>query len=147
MKIKLIGTSAAAAIVRGVGLAMPVDAQGPAGSGPAPVETPAGAPQENGITVVTPEGRQQRPATVQRQQVVVGDGATVTVLRPGVARGEEAAGQEDDVQRERPLTWQAAAGGRLWLFNPATDDLRTCAISRTSTVGQKVLRCVHASWR
>ena len=142
MKITLLRTSAAVAIALSFGLTAWVDAEEPAGPGQAPVEQPAGAPQDVRVTVVTPEGRHQESATVERQQVAVGDGETVTVLRPVAARGEKASGQEEDVQRERPLTWQVAAGGRLWLIDPATKDLRTCAMRQTSTVGLKVLRCL-----
>ena len=73
------------------------------------------------------------------------DGGTVTVLRPVVAGGEQASGQEEEVQRESPRTWQVAAGRRLWLIDPATGDLRTCAVRQTSTVGVEVIRCFSAS--
>ena len=75
----------------------------------------------------------------------VGDGETVTVLRPVAAGGEKASGQEEDVQRERPPTWQVAAGRRLWLIDPATGDLRTCAVRNTSTVGVEAIRCLSVS--
>jgi hypothetical protein len=147
MKSALLGTSAAAAIVLSVSLTALVDAEEPAAPGQAPVEQPAATPQDRRITVVTPEGRQQQSATVERQQMAVGDGQTVTVLRPVATGGEQASGREEVVQRERPLTWQVAAGGRLWLIDPATNDLRTCALRQTSTVGLKVLRCLKARWR
>ena len=145
MKIALLWTSAAVAIVFSFGLTAKVDAEESAGPGQAPVEQPAGAPQGVRATVVTPEGRHQQSATVVRQEVVVGDGATVTVLRPVAAGGEKASGQEEDVQRERPLTWQVAAGRRLWLIDPATGDLRTCAVRNTSTVGVEAIRCLSVS--
>ena len=145
MKIALLRTAAAVAIVCSFGLTALVDAQQPAGPGQAPVEQPAGAPQEVRATVVTPEGRQQQSATVERQQVPVDDGETVTVLRPVAAGGEKASGQEEDLQRERPLTWHVAAGRRLWLIDPATGDLRTCAVRNTSTVGVEAIRCLSAS--
>jgi hypothetical protein len=44
------------------------------------------------------------------------------------------------MQRQRPLTWQVAAGRRLWLIDPATGDLRTCAVRNTSTAGVKEIR-------
>jgi hypothetical protein len=141
MKIALLRTSAAVAIVFSFGLTASVDAEEPAGPGQAPVEQPAGAPQD----VRTPEGRHLQSATVERQQVSVGDGETVTVLRPVPAGGEKASGQEEDVQRERPPTWQVAAGRRLWLIDPATGDLRTCAVRQTSTVGVEGIRCLSVS--
>ena len=145
MKIALLRTSAAVAIVFSFGLTALVDAEEPAGPGQAPVEQPAGAPQDVRATVVTPEGRHQQSATVERQQVPVGDGDTVTVLRPVAAGGEKGSGQEEDVQREKPITWQVAAGRRLWLIDPATGDLRTCAVRNTSTVGVEEIRCLSVS--
>jgi hypothetical protein len=145
MKIALLRTAAAVAIAFSFGLAAWVDAQEPAGPGQARVEQPAGAPQDVRVTIVTPEGRHQQSAAVERQQVPVGAGGTVTVLRPVAARGEQAFGREEDVQRERPLTWQVAAGRRLWLIDPASGDLRTCAVRNTSTVGVEAIRCLSVS--
>ena len=147
MKIALLGTATAVAIVCSFGLTALVDAQQPAGPGQAPVERPAGAPQDVRATVVTPEGRDRQSATVERQQVPLRDGETVTVLRPVAAGDEQATGQEEDVQRETPLTWQVAAGRRLWLIDPATGDLRTCAVRNTSTVGVEAIRCLSGSIR
>ena len=145
MKIALLRTSAAVAILCSFGVTVLVDAQDPAGPGQAPVERPAGAPQDVRATLVTPEGRDVQSATVERQQVPVGDDETVTVLRPVAAGGEKASGQEEDVQRETPLTWQIAAGRRLWLVDPATGNLRTCAVRNTSTVGVEEIRCFSVS--
>jgi hypothetical protein len=146
MNIALLRTSAAVAIVFSFGLTALVDAEEPAGPGQAPAQQPAGASQDLRATVVTPEGR-HRSASVERQQVPLRDGETVSVLRPVAAAGEKASGQEEDVQRERPLTWQVAAGRRLWLIDPATGDLRTCAVRNTSTVGVKEIRCLSGSIR
>ena len=149
MKSALLATSAAVALVLGFGLTASVAAQQAAGPGPAPLQQPAGAP-EDARASTTPDGSQQRSAPVQREQVTLRDGATVTVLRPVMARGEQASGQEEDVvvaERARPPAWQVAAGGRLWAIDPATNELRTCAVHQTSTVGLKVLRCVDTSWR
>jgi hypothetical protein len=77
--------------------------------------------------------------------VPVGDGETVTVLRPVAAGDEKSFGQEEDAQRDRSLTWQVAAGWRLWLIDPATKDLGTCAVRNTSTVGVEVIRCLSLS--
>ena len=142
MTITFLGTSAAVAIVFSFGLTAMVHAEEPADPGQAPVEQPAGAPQDVRATIVTPEGRHQQSVSVEREQVPVGDGETVTVLRPVVAGGERASGQEEKVQRERPLTWLVAAGRRLWLIDPATGDLRTCAVRNTSTVGVEEIRCL-----
>src|SRR5918996_4256134 len=99
MKIALLRTSAAVAIVFSFGLTALVDAEEPAGPGQAPVEQPAGAPQDVRATVVTPEGRHQQSATVERQQVPVGDGETVTVLRPVAAGGAERASPKEEARR------------------------------------------------
>ena len=149
MKSALLGTAAAVALVLGCGLTASVDAQQAAGSAPAPVEQPAGAPQDARASI-TPDGSQQRSAPAQREQVTLRDGATVTVLRPAMARGEQASGQGEEVvvtERTRPPAWQVAAGGRLWAIDPATNELRTCKVHQTSTVGLKVLRCVDTSWK
>ena len=149
MKSALLGTFGAVALVLGFGLTASVAAQQAAGPGPAPVEQPAGAPQD-ALASITPDGRDQQSAPVQREQVRLRDGATVTVLRPVVARGEQASGQEEEAvvaERARPSALQVAAGGRLWAIDPATNELRTCAIHKTSTVGLKVLRCVETSWK
>jgi hypothetical protein len=145
MKIALLWTFAAVAIVFSFGLTAMVDAEEPADPPQAPVEGPAGTPQDGRATVVTPEGRHQQSATVERQQVPVSDGGTVTVLRPVVAGAGKASDQEEDVQPQRPLTWQVAAGRRLWLIDPATGDLRTCAVRNTSTVGVEAIRCFAVS--
>jgi hypothetical protein len=147
MKIALLRTSAAVAIVFSFGLTAWVDAEEPAGPGQPPINQPAGAPQDVRATVVARESRHQQSATVERQQVRVGDGATVTVLRPVAVGGEKASGQVEDGQRERPLAWQVAAGRRLWLVDPATGDLRTCAVRQTSTVGIEEIRCLSGRFR
>jgi hypothetical protein len=147
MKIALLRNSAAVAIVFSFGLTALVDAEEPASPGQAPIDQPAGAPQDGQATAVTPEGRHTQSVTVERQQVRGGDGETVTILRPVAAGGEKASGQAEDVQLETPLTWQVAAGGRLWLIDPATGDLRTCAVRQTSTVGVKEIRCLSGRFR
>jgi hypothetical protein len=148
VKSAQLGTSAAVALVLGFGLTVRLAAEEPAGPVPVPVEEPAAAPQDIRASV-TPDAGPERSATVTREQVHLRDGATVTVLRPVVARGEPASGQEAAavVERARPPLWQVAAGGRLWVIEPATNELRTCAIHQTSTVGVKVLRCVKTSWK
>ena len=96
MKSALLGTAAAVALVLGCGLTASVDAQQAAGSAPAPVEQPAGAPQDARASI-TPDGSQQRSAPASAEQLRLRDGATVTVLRPVMARREQASGQEEAV--------------------------------------------------
>jgi hypothetical protein len=142
MKIAFFRTSAAVAIVFSFGVTAAVDAEDFAEPRQARAEEPAGDPQAVRTTIVTPEGRRQQSATVERQQVPVGDGETVTVLRPVAGPGEKASGQEEDMEREKPPSWHVAAGRRLWLIDPATGDLRTCAVRNTSTVGVEEVRCL-----
>jgi hypothetical protein len=149
MKSALCATSAAVALMLGCGLAASAAAQQAPRPGPAPVEQPAGAPQD-ARAGVAPDGSQQRSAPVAREQVELPDGATVTVLRPVAASAEQASGQEQEaVAAERASTpaWQVAAGAHLWAIDPATNELRTCKVHQTSTVGLKVLRCVGTSWQ
>jgi hypothetical protein len=148
MKSAQLGTSAAVAFVFGFGLTAWLAAEEPADPVPAPVEEPPAAPQDMRASVA-PDAGPERSATVAREQVHLRDGATVTVLRPVVGRGEPASGQEEAavVERAKPPAWQVAAGGRLWAIDSATNKLRTCAIHQTSTVGVKVLRCVQTSWK
>ena len=143
MKIALFRTLMAVGIVFTSGLTALVDAKEPAGTGQAPLEQPANAPRDVRAAVASAEGRRPQSATVERQQVSLADGGTVTVLRPLAPVGEEASGQEEDVQRQMPLAWQVAAGQRLWLIDPATGDLRTCAVRQTSTVGVEAIRCLR----
>jgi hypothetical protein len=145
MKSVLLRSVAAVAIVFSCGLTAPVDAEERAGPGQAPIEQTAGVPQDVRGSIVIPAGRRQQSTTVERQQVPVGDGETVTVLRPLAAVGEKASGQANAVQREMPVGWQMAAGRRLWLIDPATGDLRTCAVRNTSTVGVDEIRCFSVS--
>jgi hypothetical protein len=145
MKIAGLRAFAVVAVGFGCGVTAPLDAQEPAGPGEVAVERPAVAPQDLQASVVTSGGRHEQSATMERQQVRLRDGATVTVLRPVAAAGEQAPGQEEDVRRETPLTWQVAAGRRLWLIDPATGDLRTCAVRQTSTVGVEAIRCLFVS--
>jgi hypothetical protein len=148
MKRAQLWTSAALAFVLGSGLTARLAAEEPAGPVMAPVEEPAAARHDVRASVTLDAGP-ERSATVAREQVHLRDGATVTVLRPVVQRGEPASGQEEAavVERAKPSAWQVAAGGRLWAIDPATNELRTCAIHQTSTVGVKVLRCVQTSWK
>ena len=41
--------------------------------------------------------------------------------------------------------WQIVAGRRLWLVDPATEDLRTCAVRDTTQVGVKEIRCLSGT--
>ena len=92
----LLRAFAAVAMVLGLGVTAPVDAQEAAGPAEAPVKQPAVAQQDAPLAVVTSGGRPPQSAVVAREQVTVGDGGTVTVLRPVNADDEE-----EDTQGER----------------------------------------------
>ena len=61
-------------------------------------------------------------------------------VRPLILRGSASA-REPGVARPSAVHWQMAAGRRLWLVDPATKELRTCALRDTSTVDVEEVRC------
>jgi len=64
---------------------------------------------------------------------------------PLILRGSAVAPKPAPEVRPSAVRWQVAAGRRLWLVDPATEDLRTCAVRKTSTVGVKEIRCLSGS--
>jgi hypothetical protein len=64
---------------------------------------------------------------------------------PLILRGSALGPQPAPEVRPSAARWQVAAGRRLWLVDPATEDLRTCAVRKTSTVGVKEIRCLSGS--
>jgi hypothetical protein len=145
MRIALSRTFAAVAITFSFGLTALVHGEAPSAAKQASVAQRAGAPRDVRATGITPDDRHQQGATVKRQQVRVGDGGTVTVLRPVVAARAPDSDPEDDAPRQGPVTWQVAAGWRLWLIDPAAKKLQTCAVRNTSTVGVEEIRCLSLS--
>jgi hypothetical protein len=65
--------------------------------------------------------------------------------RPLVLRGS-AAKPKPAAARPSPARWEVAAGRRLWLVDPATKDLRTCAVRDTSTVDVEEIRCLSGTF-
>ena len=64
---------------------------------------------------------------------------------PLILRGSAIGPRPLSEMRPSAARWQIAAGRRLWLVDPATEDLRTCAVRKTSTVGVKEIRCLSGS--
>jgi hypothetical protein len=64
---------------------------------------------------------------------------------PLILRGSAIGPKPASEVRPSAARWQIAAGRRLWLVDPATKDLRTCAVRKTSTVGVKEIRCLSGS--
>jgi hypothetical protein len=64
---------------------------------------------------------------------------------PLILRGSAVGPKSAPEVRPSAARWQIAAGRRLWLVDPATEDLRTCAVRKTSTVGVKEIRCLSGS--
>lgn len=65
---------------------------------------------------------------------------------PVILRGSAMGPKPAPEVRPSSARWQVAAGRRLWLVDPATEELRTCAVRNTSTVGVKELRCLSGSF-
>ena len=64
---------------------------------------------------------------------------------PVVLRGSAIGPTPAPEVRPSAARWQVAAGERLWLVDPATQDLRTCAVRDTTQVGVKEIRCLSAT--
>jgi hypothetical protein len=64
---------------------------------------------------------------------------------PLILRGSAVGPKPAPEMRPSAARWQIAAGRRLWLVDPASEDLRTCAVRKTSTVGVKEIRCLSGS--
>jgi hypothetical protein len=65
---------------------------------------------------------------------------------PLILRGSAMGPKPAPVVRPSAARWQVAAGRRLWLVDPASEDLRTCAVRDTSTVDVKEIRCLSGSF-
>ena len=64
---------------------------------------------------------------------------------PMILRGS--AGDPTQALAAQPgaMRWQIAAGRRLWLIDPVTKDLRTCAVHDTTQVGVNEIRCLSGT--
>jgi hypothetical protein len=66
--------------------------------------------------------------------------------RPLMLRGSAIASKRAAAASPSAARWQMAAGRRLWLVDPATKDLRTCAVRDTSTVDVEEIRCLSGTF-
>ena len=64
---------------------------------------------------------------------------------PLILRGSAIAPKPVPAVQSSAARWQIAAGRRLWLVDPASKDLRTCAVRDTSTVDVDEIRCLSGS--
>ena len=60
---------------------------------------------------------------------------------PLILRGSTIGRKPAPTVRSSAARWQVAAGGRLWLVDPETKEVRTCAWRDTSTVDVEEIRC------
>jgi hypothetical protein len=63
-----------------------------------------------------------------------------------ILRGSSSARKSASAVRASAAGWQVAAGRRLWLVDPETKELRTCAWRDTSTVDVEEIRCRSGSF-
>ncbi|MGH6899004.1 MAG: hypothetical protein ACREJ5_21070 [Geminicoccaceae bacterium] len=65
--------------------------------------------------------------------------------RPVILRGSAGGPKSAPAVTPSYQRHQVAAGRRLWFFDPATQDIRSCINERTSTVGVRIIRCYSGS--
>jgi hypothetical protein len=68
-------------------------------------------------------------------------GSGLLILRGSAAGRKPAQAVSPSAER-----WQVAAGRRLWLVDPETKELRTCAWRDTSTVNVEEIRCMSGTF-
>ena len=64
---------------------------------------------------------------------------------PLILRGSAVGPKRAPEVRPSAVRWQIVAGRRLWLVDPVTKDLRTCAVRATTQVGIKEIRCLSGT--
>jgi hypothetical protein len=62
-----------------------------------------------------------------------------------ILRGSAVGPQPAPEVRPSAQRWQIVAGRRLWLVDPVTEDLRTCAVRDTTQVGVREIRCLSGT--
>jgi hypothetical protein len=65
---------------------------------------------------------------------------------PLILRGSAGSRKPASAARPSAAGWQVAAGRRLWLVDPASQDLRTCVVRNTSTVDVEEIRCMSGTF-
>jgi hypothetical protein len=63
-----------------------------------------------------------------------------------ILRGSTSVRKPAPAVRASAARWQMTAGRRLWLVDPQTKELRTCAWRDTSTVDVEEIRCVSGTF-
>jgi hypothetical protein len=61
--------------------------------------------------------------------------------QPVILRGSAVAPKSTRAAAPATPRYQIAAGQRLWFYDPATQDIRSCINRQTSTVGLRIVRC------
>jgi hypothetical protein len=65
---------------------------------------------------------------------------------PLILRGSAVGRKPASAARPSAAGWQVAAGRRLWLVDPESKELRTCAWRDTSTVDVEEISCLSGSF-
>jgi hypothetical protein len=81
-------------------------------------------------------------------RLLSGDGLRAperTSNAPVILRGSAVGPQRAPEVRPSAERWQVVAGRRLWLVDPVTEDLRTCAVRDTTQVGVREIRCLSST--
>jgi hypothetical protein len=65
---------------------------------------------------------------------------------PLILRGSAVGRKPASAARPSAAPWQVAAGRRLWLVDPVSKELRTCAWRDTSTVDVEEISCLSGSF-
>jgi hypothetical protein len=63
-----------------------------------------------------------------------------------ILRGSAGGPKPAPAVRPSAARWQMTAGRRLWLVDPETKELRTCAWRDTSTVDVEEIRCISGTF-
>jgi hypothetical protein len=93
------------------------------------------------LTPVQAAGEDTTPGLLTAEELKARQPGSGPLILRGSAVGRKAA----PAVQSGP-TRQVVAGRRLWLVDPASQDLRTCAVRDTSTVGVREIRCQSGSF-
>ena len=94
------------------------------------------------LTPVQASGENKTPGLLTAKELNAREPGSGPLILRGSAVGRKAA----PAAHSSATRWQVAAGRRLWLVDPASGDLRTCALRDTSTVDVQEIRCHSGSF-
>jgi hypothetical protein len=94
------------------------------------------------LSPVQASGEDTTPGLVTAEELSARKPGSGPLVLRGSAVGRKAA----PTVHSNAAGWQVTAGRRLWLVDPASQDLRTCAVRDTSTVGVQEIRCRSGSF-